>query len=234
MGLTVSKWIIKRHPNGFISLTIEGERGQGKSSYALKVMKDVYQSLYGLGDWEAWNKALDMTLFDLKDVINLIYNAVHDDNIDVIPAFCWDDAGVHACSYRYFTDLREVILLHGLLDTIRSAVTGFLLTTPSRQILLSFLRNYEDYIVKIGIESGDRWSRVARGYKKYTLPSGTKRIYKKFEDYYSCYIPNDHSPGKIPKDIYDQYMLKRNKYLKTVTDDMKTMMEKMRLPESSP
>lgn len=227
MGLTLSKWIIKRHPNGFIGCTIEGERGYGKSAYALKVMKEVYQILYGLSEWEAWNKALGMMKFDLYEIIDLIYNTIQNDNIEMIPVFCWDDAGVHACSYRYFTNLREVILLHGLMDTVRSATTGLLLTTPSRHLLLSFLRNYEDYAVKIGITRGDRWSRVAKGYKKYRLPSGAGRIRKMYEDFYSCYIPNDHNNGLVPKDIYDQYTKKRNAVLKNVTSEMKDMVEKI-------
>jgi hypothetical protein len=42
MGFILAKRIVKRHPNGFLGVIIEGKRGMGMSSYCIKVMKEVY------------------------------------------------------------------------------------------------------------------------------------------------------------------------------------------------
>jgi len=212
--------IISCHPNGFISAIIEGERSYGKSMYALKVMAQVYQHLLNLSEDDAWQKALDNMLFSMADVIKNISNNIRNDV--VTPVWCLDDATVHFCSYKFFTHLHEVILVHGLFDTLRTAVSGLLLTCPKRSLLLKALRNYDDFTIQISkLPGGNGYRRVAKGVKWYSLPSG-KRCFKKiFEDYYNCYVPDW---------IYEKYMAKRKYYLESVNLEMENLIrEKIEL-----
>jgi len=145
--LTLAYRILDKYPSGFIGAIIEGERGYGKSSYALKVMAQVYKTIEELSDDDAWDKAIDCMIFSMQELSSHIkYNI---DNDIVTPAWCLDDATVHFSSYKFFTNLYEVILIHGMFDTIRTACTGLLLTCPKRDLLLAALRNYDDYEVEI-------------------------------------------------------------------------------------
>jgi hypothetical protein len=210
--LTLSKRIIDRYPSGFVGAIIEGERGYGKSSYALKVMAEVYYRIFKITETEAWEESLNHMLFSMDDAINFVNKNI--ETGDVSPVWCLDDATVHFCSYKFFTNLYEVILIHGMFDTIRTVCTGLLLTCPKRDMLLSALRNYDDY--KIEIIMDYEWQRIARGYKQKTTPIGQKRTYKNFEDNYSCYLPNW---------VYDKYMIKRNFYLKQVNTELQDILK---------
>lgn len=205
--------ILKRHPNGFLGATIAGERGAGKSMYAYQVMAKVYyeyNGFYKIDDEEsAYDMALDHMIFDMKDLIMLIHNNIKKDYIS--PVITLDDATVHFCSYKFFTNRREVVLLLGLFDTIRTAVTGLLLTTPNRKMLLNFLRNYDDYKIKILMASGD-WRRYARAYRWNYLPDEKKfHIIVPFQDNFSCYVKNKY---------YDKYMIKRKNALRNIDNEM--------------
>lgn len=209
--LTLAYRILQKHPNGFIGAIIEGERGYGKSSYAIKVMAQVYKTIGGLSDDDAWNMALDNIIFSMDELAKAITHNVDTDT--VTPVWCLDDATVHFSSYKFFTNLYEVIQIHGMFDTIRTAVTGLLLTCPKRDLLLAALRNYDDF--KIEIVMNDGWQRIARGYKIKTTPVGQRRVYKNFEDNYSCYLPDD---------IYQKYMQKRKHYLKETNDALQKIL----------
>lgn len=222
MGLVLTNRILKAHPNGFVGAIVEGKRGVGKSSYCIKVMKGVYQELYGLNDEDAYNMALEHVLFDLDDVIPFLKKAIDSDSM--IPVVTWDDAGVHGSNIRWFTNMHQVELLKAMTDTVRTGVTGLLLNCPERSGLLKILRNYNDYIVDI-IKTGsgggrgyNSYGRYARGYNLYRLPSGTVRVYKNFQDEYSCYLP---------KWVYEKYMIERKKYFQKAVEAMEAMQKKM-------
>lgn len=217
-NLWLANVIIKIHPYGFLGAVIEGERGYGKSMYALKIMAQIYYKMNDITEEEAWVRSLDSMIFTMEDVIKLINYNIKNDIIS--PVLCIDDATVHFCSYKYFTNLYEVILLHGMFDTIRTTVTGLLLTCPSRKLLLAALRNYDDYTIQINKDQSNKgvsgYSRIARGIKWFTIPDGRRKFRKMFEDHYSCYVPNW---------IYDKYMKKRKYYLESINDDMMQLIE---------
>ena len=222
MGLILAKRVVREHPNGFVGAIVEGRRGVGKSSYCIKVMKEVYQTMYDLSDKEAYQMALDHILFDLDDVIPFLKKASMGKK--PVPIVTWDDAGVHGSNLRWFTNMHQVEMLKGLTDTIRTGVTGFIINCPDREGLLRALRNYNDLIVSIvkagggGGKQYQNYSRIGRGYTMFKLPSGTKRIYKSYEDEFSCYIP---------KYFYEQYMEKRKKYFKKAVEAMEEWQEKV-------
>lgn len=215
MGFILARRIISAHPNGFTGAVIEGRRAIGKSSYAIKVMKEVYKTLENCSDKKAYTLALEHTLFSLKDIVDTLSEARTKDQM--IPVVTWDDAGVHGSSMQYFINLKGVQQMKAITDTVRSATSGLLLTTPDREGLLKILRGYNDYLVTITKLNGF-YARSARGYNVYKLPSGMKRVYRNFDDKYSCYLP---------KWVYDIYQKQRNSYLDEALEAITNMKKKV-------
>lgn len=209
MDCVLAKRIIKRHPKQFLGAIIYGERGNGKSMYAYLVMAKIYFELFNLSEKEAYKMALDHMIFNAEDLIKLISKNITEDT--VTPVLCLDDATVHFCSYKYFTNREEVVILHGIFDTIRTAATGLLMTCPKLKKLLSFLREYDD--LKIEIKRADtEWRRYARAYRWNWLPDQKKfNIRVPFQDNYSCYIKNE---------FYKPYIEKRKAVLKDMNEEM--------------
>jgi len=201
---------MKRHPLSFLGATITGERGAGKSMYAYKVMAKVYYELEGISEEEAYDKSLKHMIFNMEDLALLIdHNVRHDLNTPVI---CLDDATVHFCSYKFFTERTKVVHIHSVFDTIRSAVTGLLLTCPTRKLLLSFLRQYDsDYKIKVMLRDNG-YQRYARCYRWNYLPDEKKfHIYIPFQDNFSCYVADKY---------FEPYMVKRKEALELANKDM--------------
>jgi len=224
MAFILAKKIIQAHPNGFIGAIVEGKRGMGKSAYCIKIMKEVYQTMYDCTETEAWKYALKHILFDLDDVIPFLKQA--SDSDDMIPVCTWDDAGVHGSNIRWFTNMHQVEMLKAMTDTIRTGVTGFLLNCPSKTGLLKVLRHYDDYLVNIIKTTGpskegyNGYDRIGRGYNLYRLPDGKLRVYKHFEDHYSCYLPNW---------VYKEYMVVRKMYFQKAVAVMEEMQKKLKM-----
>lgn len=230
-GLVVR--ILKRHPDGFIGAVIQGERGQGKSMYAYKVMAKIYLTLgkyrsikdgkvYSVNDeWDAYVAALDHIIFSPSELINIFkYN---NKNNHVTPVLCLDDATVHFNSYKFFVDLYEVILLKGMFDTIRTVATGLLMTCPKRRSLLSFLREYDDLKIDIKKDTGgESYNRLARAYQFNWYPDDKKyRVIIPFQDRYSCYVPGSQDDVTTP---YGMYYKKRKSYNESMTEKMEELM----------
>ena len=87
---------------------------------------------------------------------------------------------------------------------------------------LNFIREQDDYIVNIIKTSGNGWSREARGYNLYRLPSGMVRVYKSFTDDYSCYLP---------KYVYNKYLPIREAYLDIAIETMSKMKDRIGRPK---
>jgi hypothetical protein len=205
----LAKRIIKKYPRDFISAVVTGERGCGKSMYCFKTMAKVYFELDCLSEDEAYQKALDHMIFSMKDLILLIHRNIQKDI--VTPVITLDDATVHFCTYEWFQNQQQVIHLHGVFDTIRTACTSVLLNCPKRKMLLSFLRQYDD--LKIHIHRADgHWSRYARAYRWNWLPDETKKnISIPFQDNFSCHVKDKY---------FNAYMVKRKEALKEMDDAM--------------
>lgn len=213
MDSKLAQRIIKRHPRSFLGAVVTGERGAGKSMYCYKVMAKVYYDLNGYSktddEHSAYSKALEHMIFESDEFIRLINHNIKTDY--VTPVFTLDDAAVHFCSYKYYTNLKEVIYLHGMFDLIRTAATGLLMTCPNRKLLLSFLRQYDDYRIKIYM-TDSRWNRYARCYRWNYLPDEKKfHIKVPFQDNYSCYMQQEY---------FDKYMAKRKHALETMSEEM--------------
>lgn len=209
--LWLADHIKKKHPNGFVSAIIYGDRGVGKSTYQMTVAKDLFMVDDGLEKKEAYQKALDKMLYRPNDLIREIEEGTREGSKRLI---LLDDASAHLSKYLYFEDRKQTQLLQKLTDTLRTATTGFLMSCPSPKNLLKTLKSYPDYSVKITRRSGD-YRRKATIYKTSYLPSGMPRVHKLAEDDYSCYIP---------KEIWREYKKKRKQYLTEAVSELKEHM----------
>jgi len=193
MTFVLTRRIMKAYGGGdFVGAVIYGSQRIGKSSYALQVLHQVY---------EDWDRVLKYCLFDLRDVVNVLSDAVKKDV--KIPALIWDDAGVHGNKMLYFSNRRLVEYLSDLLDVVGTHLGGLLITTPSPAKLLRVIRGYEFYRIKI-FRRDESYGRIAVGYRLSLYPSGAMRIRRVFRDEYRV---------KIPDDVWDEYQKKRKSYL---------------------
>jgi hypothetical protein len=214
MGLVLAKKIFGCHPDGFQSFTIVGRRGIGKSSYSLHALHEVFMKL-GYTDNEAWRMALSCLKFSIEDVVRYLREAIDLDHTKV--CLIWDDVGIHAAGSKYFLNMKLVDTLKGVMDSVRTAVNSLILTCPSTSGLLNLLKHYDDYMIKISYGDRGGYYRVAHGYLWNTLPGGQKRIYKKFIDDYSCYLPVW---------VYEEYMRLRKAALRDVLGDLEQIVKK--------
>lgn len=206
----LARKILRRHPEQFLSATITGGRGAGKSQYAYRVLAKVFYELNGCSEEEAFKMALDHMIFSTDQFTDKIDKSIKTG--EVIPALCLDDASVYFASYEFFTNMKKVIHLHAVFDLIRTSVTGMILTCPNRKMLLSFMRNYNDLRIKINRTDG-HWGRAARAYIWRYMPDEVrKHIYIPFEEYYSCYMKQEY---------YEPYIKKRQDALVRMNEEMK-------------
>lgn len=176
----------------FVGAIIYGQQRMGKSSYAAKVMYEIYE------DWDVVNRHM---LFKLDDVVRLLEDAT--DREIKIPCFCWDDCGVHGNKLLYFQERTLVQYLGDLLDTAGISCGGILMTTPSPLKLLAAIRGYEFYRVKVTAKNTSH-GRRAVGYKSILLPSGTRLIRRVYSDEFNV---------MLPEEFWGSYVAKRRSYL---------------------
>jgi len=185
-GLELSKKIYHSHPTGFTGAIIIGKRGIGKSSYGLRVVNEVYRHA-GMTPNESWEKALDVCLFEIKDVVKFLKKSSREPEPERVAL--WDDVGIFASSSMYFTEQKLVQQLKGVLDSIRTGVSGLIMTSPTQTGLLGILKSYDDYLIDIKYTNEGGLYRRAIAYQFVTLPSGKKIVHKRFIDHYCVYLP---------------------------------------------
>jgi len=186
--------------NAFTGCVVFAAQREGKSSYALQVMYDIYKD---------WDLVFDHLFFRLDDVVKFLREAVKQEDL-VVPIITWDDASVYAGSGLYFRNRDKALFLGALMDTVGSKVKGFLMTTPSPMNLLKSIRNYEFLRVKIS-KADSNGGRLARGYKNIMLPSTSRRIRKDFIDQYSVMLPTN---------VYKKYNAIRQSYLTEAVENL--------------
>lgn len=203
--------------NGFLSAITKGERSYGKSTYNIKNMAYVYYKVNGYtNEDDAWNEALRNIIFSPDDLLEKVDYNIRQDYIS--PVITIDDASVHFSSHLFFINVYESSLMNATFDTIRTITHGLLINCPSKKRLMSGLRHYDDYDIIIYKEPSP-YERKAIAIKWYSLPDGHRKFRKEFEDYFSCYLPNW---------VYDEYMIRRKKYLKDISNDLKVLRDKIR------
>ncbi len=214
MLVSAKKVIGAYNNNGYFSAVVCGPKGIGKSSYGLRVLHDVFVSL-GYDDNTAWQMAIDRCLYRITDVVNFLERSSNQDKPE--PVLLWDDVSVFACGTRWWTHRDEMQLLQGVMTTVRTCVNAMIMTCPSINELAKFLRNQDDYYVKIVYDKKGGLYRIATGYVRRFSPAQQLRVYTKYKDFYNAYLP---------KWVYEKYMDKRSEYSRENTRDLKKLLSR--------
>lgn len=196
-GFEFAKEIVSKHPWEFVGGIVYGPRRIGKSVYALKNMQQIFMA-FGYSKEESWRLAIFSLYFDVRKLLERINYLASEHK--VWPVVCLDDAGVGAGSHKWFTERSTVYALSGVFDTVGTVVSGFIMTTPNFERILSFIRDAEDFyriVIRITGVGQQHWEREAYAYRIRILPSGTKRIRSKhgkhggFVDEFSAHLTNE-------------------------------------------
>jgi len=200
--------MLQSYPNGFNSFMVVGRRGIGKTAYSLLALHSALVEL-GMSNIKAWDVALKSLKFSIPSVISYLKDAVDRDEKKI--CLIWDDARIFAGGSQYHLNMKLVSKLSGMLDSVRTAVCTLILTCPSSSGLLGILKSYDDFLIKVHYSHDGGFRRVSKGYLWSSLPSGSKRIYHKFDDNFSC---------RLPDWIYKRYMVERKNALRDVLVDL--------------
>ena len=173
----------------FFGVIVYGSQGIGKSTYMLKVLKEVYGS---------WDLALQHVVFSFDDLIDIIRSE------ERIPCIGWDDAGIHGHKYKYFKHKESAELISAWLDAIRTQIAGLIITTVNPFNLLKPVRTSLGMrYCKVTHHIEDH--RIANVYEMSVLPNGktfTRCIYK------------DYFKARLPDHIYRKYIAMRDQFYK--------------------
>lgn len=213
-GLITAKKIVKGHPYQFKAFLVVGDRGIGKSTYGLRVAREVFFQM-GYSEEAAWEEALNCCKFRIQEVIKFLKESTLSDNPK--PLLMWDDIGIHASGSKYFLNMKMVDKLKATLDTIRTAISGLIMTCPTDKGLLGMITSYDDYKLIVNFHSRGGMYRYVTAYKWKTLPSGKRIIQTQYHDVYNCYIPDKY---------FKRYMDMRKTALKETLDQLDDSMKK--------
>ena len=173
--LTPSK-IIKREYKryGFASFFVYGPQGSGKTTYSLKILKEVYGS---------YKDALRYLHFHLEPLIANLHAAFQAGTR--YPSVIIDDAGIALLKYRWQRDAEQWFAK--FYNLIRSVAGSIIFTSVEAEDIIKFVRNKVTYLVSIE-RMNDNIS-FARGYRRYLLPSGRYFVRLEFVDKFNLNIP---------------------------------------------
>jgi hypothetical protein len=207
MGLVTAHYIRQAHWNNECQNFIAyGALGYGKTSYALQVLMEIYDT----EDPAVLEKYFAFTPEEFLKMVRGFKKQV--------PAVVWDDAGV----WLYYMDYAQTMTkqLSKMMQMVRTKTASTIFTTPTPTLILGKLRNFPQTLtLKIIKTSGNSpLSRRANGYRSWFLPdfkhSGVRKVY---EDDFSVMLPNA---------VYEWYNKKRLGYVKMLEDEI----EKALLP----
>jgi len=200
--LMLTRLIERAYENeGFVSALIFGSQGIGKTSYALHVAKQIYDS---------WYKALDHLFFNPKEAIKVLHKALKQG--ERLKAIILDDAGLWLGKSQWWH--REKLEFAEFFDIIRTVCSSVIFTTPADNILNRLSHEIQLRIKVSPIDSElynqlkkaghnidvNSW-RVAKIYQFSLSPLFQPIIKKHAYDIYPL-----HYPRHI-KDLYDKKRL---------------------------
>jgi len=124
--------------DGWLFILICGERGNGKSTLALKLLKKLFD-YYNVGDWR---NVLSHTIFTIHDFDNMIEKS----NIryeDRLIGLVWDDFALHTSVYQFWDPLRQRVLTEFIenFEAVREDVAVLITTAATPDMLPPKLRN---------------------------------------------------------------------------------------------
>jgi len=189
-------------PTGkFKGYIIEGDLRVGKTSYAIKVMRDTYMILHPEATIdEAYEFALEQMHFNLGPFLDLVAEKQRHikamlpdiDWTTRIPICTLDDGSLYAGVSLYFTDQKLYSAFQNTMTTIGTAVSNIAITCPRIESLAKPIREFYNYH-PISVTTFDEYRRKATVSKWYQY-SKTGRLRKKkmCVDEFTPRIPTKH------------------------------------------
>lgn len=182
-----------------LNAVIYGRQGMGKSSYAIQVMKQLYDD----NEWRDW------FLFSPREVVNAIVR-LRKNNLRV-PAITIDDASRVFYYMNYAnTDVKNAL---NWIAWARTSVGGIMFTTPQVGLLLKKITTFEGTLVgKVTMSPGkmpDR--RVIKLYSNSIAVWGKRYISEVMSDSFNVMLDQED---------FDWYKPKRAGYLDASVREM--------------
>ena len=205
---------------GFISAVIFGKQGAGKTTYAMKAMRDVFYKLYNLNTKdEAWEYVKKYYFFELPEALEVIYNAF--ENNERIPVILFDDAGIWLSKYQWYE--KYMVLFYKLYALIRTRVSAVIFTSPSPDDIALFLR--EKGWIQIRIKWSNKKHRIAEAdlYKKVFDRDSKGNIITKAE-----YTALDQFKVQLSDDFFNEYLTKRRETERKLLEELRQILATFR------
>lgn len=221
--LWLAQKIISAYNNiGFVSAVIFGKQGSGKTTYALKVARDVFWKLNNLQNKEdAWDYVRKAYFFELPDALDKIQDAI--DNDYRIPLIIFDDAGIWLSKYVWYEDYMKVF--YKIYALIRTRVSAVIFTTPSPEDIAFYLREKGWYQIRVTMVNRNkmiaRATLYAKDFGRNSKGEIVTQVKTKALDFFKAQLPDN---------IFKEYMQRRketeSKLLQELREILSTLNEK--------
>lgn len=199
----------------FMLPIIYGEPRIGKSVYALKVLNQVYDYIWGWDKWRVYEECLGFK----PDEVLLQWKSLD----RKIPGYIWDDAGCWLFTLDYQDPLLKEIQRY--MNLLSTDIQCLILTTPDPRWILNkiggmpgskwikILRKYSDYRHLGPWPDSVRFGRMAKLYNPFIAPDLKKTGVSKprIQDEFSC---------RLDDDLYEYYKPRREHYATEVKKRM--------------
>jgi len=193
---------------------IYGPLGIGKSTYACKVLAE----LYGTKDKPNWEAVKSRIVFTPKQFVEkceyMIAHGIRDKSL------IWDDAGLALLALEFQNPWIRAVIKY--LNVMRTNLASLILTTPLPTWIIKKVRGFPQCVtIKViramSDEAHPKRYRIAKAYRFWISPdmkkSGVTRIY---EDSFTALMPNDF--------FYQFYKPLREGYAKKAVRDMRAQL----------
>lgn len=190
--LWLARKIVKAYENnGFVSAVVFGKQGEGKTSYAFKVARDVFYYVYDLKSKDdAWEYVKNAYFFELPDALNKIGEAIA--QRQRLPLIVFDDASIWLSKYIWYKDYMKSF--YKLFALIRTRVAGVVFTTPSPDDIAKFLREKGWYQIRVTMVNRRKREARAMLYERKFVRNEKGEITTKVEakaiDFFIASMPN--------------------------------------------
>lgn len=186
--------------------------GYGKSTYAVKVLSELYNK-----DWE---KVKDYIVFPPKDFVTKCVEMNKKGQRE--KAIVWDDAGLWLFALQRNDPFVQAVLKY--MNVARTNWGAMILTTPTPSWVTYKMRNFPQHINVKVIKAADdigrqQRLRFAKGYRQWTAPDFKHTgVHKIFQDYYDATMPDDFY--KWYKPIRDDYAKQASELMNETLADL--------------
>jgi len=176
------------HNNGFISCMIMGEQAAGKTSYALHIAREIYNT---------WDRVLDHLYFDPDEAMNTFEKYALQRKR--LPLVIMDDAGLWLSSLRWYEeDIKNFLEFYNIM---RSVAAGVIFTSVDLEDLPKRLWKKIWYRAEVITEEDNKQCKAVV-YRVKARANLKAYLYHRAIDYFPRHYPNW---------LYERYEVLRNK-----------------------